>query len=73
MVSITGNIIVFGVEFPVLEFLLILNIIMLFYVVISIFELRNLVKMRKDLELIVEEVKELIQKSKPSEKAEKPQ
>jgi len=51
--GITGNIIVFGVEFPVLEFLLILNIIMLFYIVISMFELRSLIKLRKDLELLI--------------------
>jgi hypothetical protein len=57
--GITGNIIVFGVDFPVLEFLLILNVIMLFYIVISMFELRSIIKLRKDLELIIKEVKEL--------------
>jgi len=45
--------IVFGIDIPVLEFLLILNIIMLFYVVISMFEIRDLIKLRKDLELLL--------------------
>ncbi len=49
--------IVFGMELPVLEFLLILNVIMLFYVIISMFEIRSLVKLRKDLELILEDFK----------------
>jgi len=49
--------IVFGVDIPVLEFLLILNIIMLFYVIISMFEIRSLVKLRKDLEELLEDFK----------------
>jgi hypothetical protein len=49
--------IVFGMDLPVLEFLLILNVIMLFYVIISMFEIRSLVKLRKDLELILEDFK----------------
>jgi len=57
-------VIVFGVEFPVLEFLLILNIIMLIYIVISMFEIRSLIKLRKDLELLVRE-------KKPEQKKEK--
>lgn len=50
-------VIVFGVEFPVLEFLLILNIIMLIYVVISMFEIRSLIKLRNDLELLIKGAK----------------
>ena len=46
-------VIVFGFEIPVLEFLLILNIIMLFYVIISMFEIRSLVKLRKELEILL--------------------
>lgn len=49
--------IVFGMDLPVLEFLTILNVIMLFYVIISMFEIRSLVKLRKDLELILEDFK----------------
>ena len=49
--------IVFGMDLPVLEFLLILNVIMLFYVIISMFEIRSLVKLRKDLELVLEDFK----------------
>ncbi|OGI12634.1 hypothetical protein A3K64_03455 [Candidatus Micrarchaeota archaeon RBG_16_36_9] len=45
--------IVFGLDIPVLEFLLILNIIMLFYIIISMFEIRSLVKLRKELEILV--------------------
>jgi len=55
--SSVGYVIVFGMEFPVLEFLLILNIIMLFYIVISMFELRSLIKLRKDLELLIKGTK----------------
>jgi hypothetical protein len=68
----TGYILVFGVEFPVLEFLLILNVIMLFYVVINMFELRSLIKLRKDMELIIEEVKELLHKQ-PNPKTQETQ
>jgi len=60
--------IVFGIEFPVLEFLLILNIIMLFYIVISMFELRNLIKLRKDLELLVRGKKPKIEKKEETQK-----
>ena len=52
--------VVLGLEIPVLEFLLILNVIMLFYVVISMFEIRNLVKLKKDLEILIEEIKKLL-------------
>ena len=70
MVSGTGHIIVFGVEFPVLEFLLILNIIMLIYVVISMFEIRNLIKLRKDLEMLIKGAKPTY-KPEPNKKTEK--
>jgi hypothetical protein len=47
---------VFGFELPVLEFLLIMNIFTLIYIVISMFELRNLLKIKEEftrhLELI---------------------
>ncbi|NIM47349.1 MAG: hypothetical protein GTN40_04315 [Candidatus Aenigmarchaeota archaeon] len=73
-------VIVFGVEFPVLEFLVILNIIMLIYIVISMFEIRSLIKLRKDLELLIKGGKpthkpEITYKSKPEpiEKTEKTQ
>ena len=49
--------VVFGIDIPVLEFLLFLNIIMLFYVIISMFEIRSLVKFRKELELLLEKFK----------------
>jgi len=45
--------IVFGIEIPVFEFLLILNIIMLVYIVISMFEIRSLIQLRKDLEELI--------------------
>jgi len=45
--------IVFGMEIPVFEFLLILNIIMLVYIVISMFEIRSLIQLRKDLEELI--------------------
>ncbi len=60
---ITGNVIVFGLDLPILEFLLILNIIMLIYVIISMLEIRSLIKLRKDLE-------EMIKRSKTPEKIE---
>jgi ERCC4-related helicase len=63
MATITGNVIVFGLDLPVLEFLLILNVIMLVYVIISMLEIRSLIKMRKDLE-------DMIQKSKTSKRKE---
>ena len=63
MASITGDVIVFGLDLPVLEFLLILNVIMLVYVIISMLEIRSLIKMRKDLE-------EMIRKSNPGKRKE---
>ena len=45
--------IVFGIDFPVFEFLLILNVIMLIYIVISMFEIRSLIKLRKVLEQLI--------------------
>ncbi len=63
-------VIVFGVEFPVLEFLLILNILMLIYIVISMFEIRSLIKIRKDLELLIKGTKPTY-KQEPSKKTEK--
>jgi len=74
--SITGYVIVFGIEFPILEFLLIINIIMLFYVIISMFELRSLIKLRKDLELLIKGIKPAPTykpKPEPSERTEKTQ
>jgi len=55
--------IVLGFEIPVLEFLLIINVIMLFYVIINMFEIRSLVKLRKDLELLIEETKNITRKN----------
>ena len=43
-------VLVFGIDFPLFEFLLILNIIMLAYIVISMFEIRSLIQLRKDFE-----------------------
>ena len=55
--SITGNAIVFGVDFPILEILLILNFVMFFYVIIIMFEIKSLIKLRKDLEEIIHKPK----------------
>jgi uncharacterized membrane protein len=52
---------VFGVDIPVLEFLLILNIFMLFYIVISMFELRGLIKLKKDMDMHLERIERIAQ------------
>jgi len=66
---------VFGFELPVLEFLLVMNIFMLIYIVISMFELRNLLKIKEEftrhLELIEKTIgakeadKQLLGEQKP--------
>ena len=43
-------VLVFGIDFPLFEFLLILNVIMLAYIAISMFEIRSLIQLRKELE-----------------------
>jgi hypothetical protein len=50
---------IFGIEIPVLEFLFILNIFMLFYIVISMFELRGLIKLKKDLDTHLETIERI--------------
>lgn len=56
VIPITTMALVFGIEIPVLEFLLVMNIFMLIYIVISMFELRKLLKIKEEftrhLELI---------------------
>lgn len=66
---------VFGFELPVLEFLLVMNIFMLIYIVISMFELRKLLKIKEEftrhLELIEKTIgakeadKQLLGEKKP--------
>ena len=51
---------VLGFELPVAEFLLFLNIAMLFYIIFSMIELRDLRKLRRDLTLQLEEVRFLL-------------
>ena len=53
-------VLVLGFELPVAEFLLFLNIAMLFYIVFSLIELRDLRKLRRDLTLQLEEVRFLL-------------
>lgn len=43
-------VLVFGIDFPLFEFLLILNVIMLVYIVISMFEIRSLIQLRREFE-----------------------
>ena len=50
-------VLVLGFELPVAEFLLFLNIAMLFYIIFSMIELRDLRKLRRDLTLQLEEVR----------------
>jgi len=50
-------VLVFGMDLPLFEFLLVLNIIMLIYIVISMFEIRSLIKVRKDLEELLGKTK----------------
>ena len=54
--GVSGMATVFGIEIPVLEFLMITNIFMLIYIVVTMFELRNLLKIKEEfsrhLELI---------------------
>lgn len=62
-------VLVFGMDLPLLEFILVLNIIMLIYIVISMFEIRSLIKVRKDLEELLGKTKidSLKEKYKPPE------
>ena len=53
---------IFGIDIPVLEFLFILNIFMLFYIVISMFELRGLIKLKKDLDTHLETIERIAQR-----------
>ena len=53
-------VLVLGFELPVAEFLLFLNIAMLFYIIFSMIELRDLRKLRRDLTLQLEEVRFLL-------------
>ena len=53
-------VLVLGFELPVAEFLLFLNIAMLFYIIFSMIELRDLRKLRRDLTLQMEEIRFLI-------------
>jgi hypothetical protein len=53
-------VLVLGFELPVAEFLLFLNIAMLFYIIFSMIELRDLRKLRRDLTLQMEEVRFLL-------------
>ena len=53
-------VLVFGLELPIAEFLLFLNIAMLFYIVFSMIELRGLRKLRRELTLQLEEIRFLI-------------
>jgi hypothetical protein len=50
-------VLVLGFELPVAEFLLFLNIAMLFYIIFSMIELKDLRKLRRDLTLQLEEVR----------------
>lgn len=53
---------VLGFDIPILEFLLVLNVMMLIYIIISMFEIRNLIKLNKSLQSLMKE-------SKPAEQA----
>lgn len=53
-------VLVLGFELPVAEFLLFLNIAMLFYIIFSMIELRDLRNLRRDLTLQLEEVRFLL-------------
>ena len=53
-------VLVLGFELPVAEFLLFLNIAMLFYIVFSMIELRSLRKLRRELTLQLEEIRFLV-------------
>jgi hypothetical protein len=53
-------VLVLGFELPVAEFLLFLNIAMLFYIIFSMIELRDLRKLRRDLTLQLDEVRFLL-------------
>jgi len=53
-------VLVLGFEMPIAEFLLFLNIAMLFYIIFSMIELRDLRKLRRDLTLQLEEVRFLL-------------
>jgi len=53
---------VLGLELPIAEFLLFLNIAMLFYIVFSMIELRNLRKLRRELALQLGEIRFLVKR-----------
>ena len=53
-------VLVLGFELPIAEFLLFLNIAMLFYIIFSLIELRDLRRLRRDLTLQLEEVRFLL-------------
>ena len=46
-------VLVFGMDFPLFEFLLVLNVMMLVYIVVSMFEIRSLIQLRRDLEQLI--------------------
>ena len=76
VIPITTMALVFGLEIPVLEFLLVMNIFMLIYIIISMFELRKLLKIKEEftrhLELIERTIgakeadKQLLGEQKPA-------
>jgi len=53
-------VLVLGLDLPIAEFLLFLNIAMLFYIVFSMIELRSLRKLRRELTLQLEEIRFLV-------------
>jgi hypothetical protein len=53
-------VLVLGLDLPIAEFLLFLNIAMLFYIVFTMIELRSLRKLRRELTLQLEEIRFLI-------------
>lgn len=58
-------VLVFGMDFPLFEFLLVLNIMMLVYIVVSMFEIRSLIQLRRDLEQLIGKPKKKEESSKP--------
>jgi hypothetical protein len=53
-------VLMFGLDLPLSEFLLFLNIAMLFYIVFSMIEIRGLRKLRRELTLQLEEIRFLV-------------
>ena len=64
---------VLGFDIPILEFLLVLNVMMLVYIIISMFEIRNLIKLSKSLQSLMKEARPAEQASPTSNYTPKPE